>query len=135
MNLKEGNIDPDLLNKDSDDYVGLENLTNSIYTYIISLFYEQFLIESIYVSQVQIIYVTIEDLNVIDVISRRKFNDNFIVESINYNLFQLFMLLTYQKQGFCSPYELKRDLREPYSNTNEQQDVGEFAHHFLEDLI
>lgn len=30
MNLKEGNIDPDLLNKDSDDYVGLENLTNSI---------------------------------------------------------------------------------------------------------
>ncbi|CAD8129836.1 unnamed protein product [Paramecium sonneborni] len=51
------------------------------------------------------------------------------------SLQKLYLLLTYQKQGYCSPYELIRQLREPFCNTNDQLDVSEFLHYFLEDLL
>ncbi|CAD8120781.1 unnamed protein product [Paramecium sonneborni] len=111
--LKHINFDDNLYDRnDCDNFVGLENLTNTCFMNSI----------------LQALYMTD---------SFRKFIlMNSIPDAKQYNaLRKLYMLLNYQQSGFCSPYELKRLLRPPYSNTNDQQDVGEFAHHFLEDLL
>ncbi|CAD8106551.1 unnamed protein product [Paramecium sonneborni] len=111
--LKYRNFEDNLYDRSNyDNFVGLENLTNTCFMNSI----------------LQTLYMTD---------SFRKFIlMNSIPDAKQYNaLRKLFMLLNYQESGFCSPYELKRLLRPPYSNTNDQQDVGEFVHHFLEDLL
>ncbi|CAD8173429.1 unnamed protein product [Paramecium pentaurelia] len=117
---QQSQIDQNILLRDSKDFVGLENLTNTCFMNSI--------LQSLYMTQSFRKFVI-----------QLKFTDQSL-QLIPYpsklsSLQKLFLLLTYQKQGYCSPYELKRQLREPYSNTNDQQDVSEFAHHFLEDLL
>ncbi|CAK82749.1 unnamed protein product (macronuclear) [Paramecium tetraurelia] len=110
---QQNQIDQNILLRDSKDFVGLENLTNTC-------FMNSILAKLIHDLVLQKVY---QSLQLIPYPSKLS------------SLQKLFLLLTYQKQGYCSPYELKRQLREPYSNTNDQQDVSEFAHHFLEDLL
>ncbi|CAK62970.1 unnamed protein product (macronuclear) [Paramecium tetraurelia] len=111
--LKNLNFDDSLYDRPNhDNYVGLENLTNTCFMNSI----------------LQALYMTDRFRQFILI--------NSIPEAKQYNaLRKLFMLLNFQQSGFCSPYELKRLLRAPYCNSNDQQDVGEFAHHFLEDLL
>ncbi|CAD8199029.1 unnamed protein product [Paramecium pentaurelia] len=113
LTLKNQNFDDSLYDRPTiDNYVGLENLTNTCFMNSI----------------LQALYMTDRFRQFILI--------NSIPEAKQYNaLRKLFMLLNFQQSGFCSPYELKRLLRPPYCNSNDQQDVGEFAHHFLEDLL
>ncbi|KAM3143113.1 hypothetical protein pb186bvf_004699 [Paramecium bursaria] len=108
-----------VMKKENTQHVGLENLHNTC-------FMNSFL-QCLYMNQYFRLYILQLGAELGDVQLKQK-------SSMITALQKLFMKLTFQKRGYCSPYQLKRQLRQPYSNTNDQQDVSEFGHHFLEDL-